>query len=104
MTRALRLYLAGQLGCVTCSWAQVVALSVVAVRLDPALLGWVVAAQFPPSLLVPCVVGALLGGLALMTAGAQRMSLGLIVAGTLLAVFVPTASIVWRFGWRHRRW
>ncbi|WP_051792536.1 MFS transporter [Amycolatopsis jejuensis] len=52
MTTALRLYLAGQLASVACSWAQVVALSVVAVRIDPALLGWVVAAQFLPSLLL----------------------------------------------------
>ncbi|TNC28039.1 DUF3040 domain-containing protein [Amycolatopsis alkalitolerans] len=56
------------------------------------------------TVLVPCVVAALLGGLALMTVGAQWISLGLIVTGTLLAVFAPTALIVWRFGWRHRRW
>ena len=52
MSPAMRLYLAGQFPSVTCSWAQVVAVSVIAVDLDPASLGWVVAAQFLPSLLL----------------------------------------------------
>jgi MFS family permease len=47
---AFRRYLAGQLPSVTCSWAQVVALSWVVVQLDRRALGWVVALQFLPSL------------------------------------------------------
>ncbi len=47
---AFRRYLAGQLPSVTCSWAQVVALSWVVVELDRRALGWVVALQFLPSL------------------------------------------------------
>lgn len=54
-----RLYLAGQLQSVTCSWAQVVAVSVVTVRLDPSALGWVVAAQFLPSLVLGPWAGVL---------------------------------------------
>ncbi len=46
----LRRYLIGQLPSVTCSWAQVVALSWVVVERDPHALGWVVALQFLPSL------------------------------------------------------
>jgi hypothetical protein len=45
---AFRRYLAGQLPSVTCSWAQVVALSWVVVDLDRHALGWVVALQFLP--------------------------------------------------------
>jgi MFS family permease len=59
VTRAFRLYLAGQLPSVICSWAQVVAVTVVTVRLDPAALGWVVAAQFLPSLLLGPYFGVL---------------------------------------------
>jgi MFS family permease len=47
-----RRYLAGQLPSVTCSWAQVVALSWVVVDRDPGALGWVVALQFLPSLVL----------------------------------------------------
>ena len=43
---AFRRYLAGQLPSVTCSWAQVVALSWVVVEVDRRALGWVVALQF----------------------------------------------------------
>jgi Transmembrane secretion effector len=47
----MRRYLIGQLPSVTCSWAQVVALSWVVVDRDPHALGWVMAAQFLPSLI-----------------------------------------------------
>ena len=47
---AFRRYLTGQLPSVTCSWAQVVALSWIVVELDRRALGWVVALQFLPSL------------------------------------------------------
>jgi MFS family permease len=49
---AFRRYLAGQLPSVTCSWAQVVALSWVVIGLDRRALGWVVALQFLPSLVL----------------------------------------------------
>ncbi|NYJ00407.1 MFS family permease [Nocardioides thalensis] len=49
---AFRRYLVGQLPSVTGSWAQVVALSWVVVERDPHALGWVVALQFAPSLLL----------------------------------------------------
>jgi MFS family permease len=47
-----RRYLIGQLPSVTCSWAQVVALSWTVVDRAPAALGWVVALQFTPSLVL----------------------------------------------------
>ena len=53
-----RRYIAGQLPSVTCSWAQVVALSWVVVRLDRQALGWVVALQFVPSLVLGPWFGA----------------------------------------------
>jgi MFS family permease len=56
---AFRRYLAGQLPSVTCSWAQVVALACVVVQIDPRALGWVVVAQFLPSLLLGPWFGAL---------------------------------------------
>ncbi len=49
---AFRRYLIGQLPSITCSWAQVVALSWVVVHRDPAALGLVVALQFTPSLVL----------------------------------------------------
>jgi MFS family permease len=49
---AFRRYLIGQLPSVTCSWAQVVALSWTVVDRAPAALGWVVALQFTPSLVL----------------------------------------------------
>lgn len=55
----LRRYLAGQLPSVACSWAQVVALSWVVVERDPEALGWLVAWQFAPSLLLGPWFGAL---------------------------------------------
>ncbi|MGN6681379.1 MAG: MFS transporter [Streptosporangiaceae bacterium] len=47
-----RRYLAGQLPSMTCSWAQVVALSWVVLELDRRALGWVVTLQFLPSLVL----------------------------------------------------
>jgi MFS family permease len=55
---AFRRYLAGQLPSVTCSWAQVVALTWVVVELDRRALGWVVALQFLPSLVLGPWFGA----------------------------------------------
>jgi MFS family permease len=49
---AFRRYLIGQLPSVTCSWAQVVALSWTVIDRAPAALGWVVALQFTPSLVL----------------------------------------------------
>jgi MFS family permease len=57
-SRAFRRYLSGQLPSVTCSWAQVVALSWVVVELDRRALGWVVALQFLPSLVLGPWFGA----------------------------------------------
>jgi MFS family permease len=54
----LRRYLIGQVPSVTCSWAQVVALSWVVVERDPRALGWVVALQFLPSLVLGPWFGA----------------------------------------------
>lgn len=54
-----RRYLAGQLPSVTCSWAQVVALSWVVVERYPDALGWLVACQFAPSLLLGPWFGAM---------------------------------------------
>ena len=53
-----RRYLIGQVPSVTGSWAQVVALSWTVVDNDPAALGWAVAAQFTPSLLLGPWFGA----------------------------------------------
>jgi MFS family permease len=55
---AFRRYLTGQLPSVACSWAQVVALSWVVVQIDPRSLGWLVALQFLPSLLLGPWFGA----------------------------------------------
>jgi len=57
-SKPLRRYLIGQLPSVTCSWAQVVALSWVVVQKDPHALGWVVALQFLPSLILGPWFGA----------------------------------------------
>nr|WP_300010861.1 MFS transporter [Pseudonocardia sp.] len=58
-SRAFRRYVAGQLPSITCSWAQVVALSAVVVALDPGALGWVVMLQFLPTLVLGPWCGAL---------------------------------------------
>ncbi len=51
-SRSFRIYLSAQLPSVACSWAQVVALAWVVVHLHPYALGWIVALQFLPSLLL----------------------------------------------------
>jgi MFS family permease len=53
-----RRYPTGQLPSVACSWAQVVALSWVVVERDPHALGWLVALQFTPSLVLGPWFGA----------------------------------------------
>ena len=58
-SRAFRRYAAGQLPSITCSWAQVVALSAVVVALDPAALAWVMVLQFAPTLVLGAWCGAL---------------------------------------------
>jgi predicted MFS family arabinose efflux permease len=57
-SKSLRRYLIGQLPSVTCSWAQVVALSWLVVERDPHALGLVVALQFLPSLILGPWFGA----------------------------------------------
>ena len=56
--RAFRLYAAGQFVSVTCSWAQVVALSWIVLRVQPAALGAIVALQFVPMLVLAPWFGA----------------------------------------------
>jgi MFS family permease len=56
---AFRRYLIGQVPSVTCSWIQVVALATVVVQIDAPALGWVVALQFLPSLVLGPWCGAL---------------------------------------------
>lgn len=85
-SRAFRRYAAGQLPSVTCSWAQVVALSAVVVALDPVALGWVVALQFVPSLVLGPWCGALADRFdrrAVLVAA--EAGLGLIAAGFAVA-------------------
>jgi MFS family permease len=55
---AFRRYLTGQVPSVTCTWIQVVALSWTVVDRDPTALGWVVALQFAPTLLLAPWFGA----------------------------------------------
>jgi MFS family permease len=55
---AFRRYLTGQVPSVTCTWIQVVALSWTVVDRDPTALGWVVALQFAPTLLLGPWFGA----------------------------------------------
>jgi MFS family permease len=55
---AFRRYLIGQVPSVTCTWIQVVALSWIVVDRHPSALGWVVALQFAPTLLLGPWFGA----------------------------------------------
>jgi MFS family permease len=98
-TTAFRRYVLGQLPSVTCAWAQVVGLSWVVVQLDPGALGWVVALQFAPSLLLGPWFGALVDRydrrrlLMLAEAGLGIVALGYAAAFffgvlTLQAIFV----------------
>jgi MFS family permease len=92
---AFRRYLVGQLPSVTCSWAQVVALSWVVVHLDPRALGWVVAAQFLPSLAFGPWFGAVVDRhdrrrlLILAEAGLALVALGYAAASTAGALALP---------------
>ena len=85
-SRAFRRYAAGQLPSVTCSWAQVVALSAVVVARDPAALAWVVALQFVPSLVLGPWCGALADRFDRRTVLiAAEAGLGLVAAGFAVA-------------------
>ena len=85
-SRAFRRYTAGQLPSITCSWAQVVALSAVVVVLDPGALGWVVALQFVPTLLLGPWCGALADRFDRRTLlMAAEAGLALVAAGYALA-------------------
>ncbi|WP_043727865.1 MFS transporter, partial [Kutzneria sp. 744] len=87
----LRRYLAGQLPSVACSWAQVVALSWVVVERDPEALGWLVAWQFAPSLLLGPWFGTLADRhdrkrlLILAETGLGLVALGLVALGYAFA-------------------
>jgi MFS family permease len=91
---AFRRYLLGQVPSVTCSWVQVVALSWIVVDRYPAALGWVVALQFAPSI----ILGPWFGALAdrndrrrmLMLAEA---GLGLIAAGYAVAAATESLTL-----------
>jgi MFS family permease len=99
-----RRYLVGQLPSVTCSWAQVVALSWAVVQIDPQSLGWVVALQFLPSLLLGPWFGAVVDRhdrrrlLILAEAG-----LGLVALSYAVAAAAGTLSVPWIYllasGW-----
>ena len=96
--RAFRRYLAGQLPSVTCSWAQVVAVSWVVVQLDPQALGWVVALQFLPTLLLGPWLGAVVDRhdrrvlLLLAEAGLGLVALGYAVAALAAGLTLPVVA------------
>lgn len=85
---AFRRYLIGQLPSVTCSWAQVVALSWTVVDRAPAALGWVVALQFTPSL----VLGPWSGTLADRYDRKRILMLAEAGLGTIAAGYALTAA------------
>ena len=91
-----RRYLAGQLPSVTCSWAQVVAVSWVVVQLDAPSLGWVVAAQFLPSLVLGPWFGAVVDRQdrrrILLLA---EVSLGLVALAYTVISAVGELNLVW---------
>ena len=91
---AFRRYLVGQLPSVTCSWAQVVALSWVVVQIDPRALGWVVALQFLPSLVLGPWFGAVVDRhdrrLLLILA---EVGLGLVAVGYTATAAAGTLSL-----------
>ncbi|MFC4943163.1 MFS transporter [Pseudonocardia sp. GCM10023141] len=85
-SRAFRRYAVGQLPSITCSWAQVVALSAVVVALDPVALAWVVALQFVPTLVLGPWCGALADRFDRRTLlMAAEAGLGLVAAGYAVA-------------------
>lgn len=101
---AFRRYLAGQLPSVTCSWAQVVALSWVVVKLDPHALGWIVVAQFLPSLALGPWFGAVVDRhdrrrlLIFAEAGLGLVALGYataLMAGVLTLPLIYALASVW---------
>lgn len=101
---AFRRYVAGQLPSVSCSWAQVVALAWVVVQLDPQSLGWVVACQFLPSLLLGPWFGAVVDrhdrrrGLMLAEAGLGLVAVGYAAAaatGNLTLPVIYLLASVW---------
>lgn len=97
-TPAFRRYVLGQLPSGACSWAQVVALSWVVVQLDPGALGWVVALQYAPSLLLGPWLGALVDRYdrrrLLMLA---ESGLGLVAAGFAVAAFAGVLTLPYVF-------
>lgn len=85
-SRAFRRYAAGQLPSITCSWAQVVALSAVVVALDPAALAWVVVLQFVPTLVLGPWCGALADRFDRRTVlMAAEAGLGIVATGYVVA-------------------
>ncbi|HSU34921.1 MAG TPA: MFS transporter [Propionibacteriaceae bacterium] len=101
---AFRRYVAGQLPSVSCSWAQVVALAWVVVQLDPRSLGWVVACQFLPSLLLGPWFGAVVDrhdrrrALMLAEAGLGLVAVGYAAAaatGNLTLPVIYLLASVW---------
>jgi hypothetical protein len=97
---AFRRYLVGQLPSVTCSWAQVVALSWVVVQINPRSLGWVVMCQFLPSLLLGPWFGAVVDRndrrrlLILAEVGLGLVALGYAVMGGADALSLPSIYLL----------
>ncbi len=97
---AFRRYVIGQLGSVACSWAQVVALAWVVVELDPKSLGWVVALQFLPSLLLGPWFGVVVDRhdrrqlLILAEAGLGLVALGYVAAAETDQLTMPIVYLL----------
>jgi MFS family permease len=97
---AFRRYLIGQLPSITCSWAQVVALSWVVVQLDQPALGWVVALQFLPSLILGPWFGAVADRhdrkrlLILAEAGLGLVALSYALASAAHALTLPVVYLL----------
>jgi MFS family permease len=95
-----RRYLIGQLPSVTCSWAQVVALSWIVVDRAPAALGWVVALQFAPSLFLGPWFGTLVDRydrkrtLMLAETGLGLIAVGYAVAAANARLAVPIICVL----------
>lgn len=101
---AFRRHLAGYLPSVTCAWAQVVALAWVVVQIDPRALGWVVALEFLPSLLLGPWFGAVADRydrrvlLMVAEAGLGAVALGYAAAAAAGALTLPvvlTLAAAW---------
>jgi MFS family permease len=95
---AFRRYLLGQLPSVTGSWVQVVAVSWVVVQIDPQALGWVVALQFLPTLLLGPWLGAMVDRhdrrilLLLAEAGLGVVAFGYAVTAAASALTLPVVA------------